>query len=372
MRIAHVIPDSPFLPFVTDVFESAAAGRNVFVVYAAKGDLSRHGIPSSVPLELVTVDDEGSARAAEVVANSDIAVLHSVGVFAAKALLAAPAGTLTVWSGWGGDYYGSRWSAMAGLLDPLTRAYDRSRLSLAGKAHQLYRRARSAPILRAAAERADVFSAPIPDDFDVFRSRFAGFRGRYAQLNYASVEDTYAASGPVGSGDDILVGNSATMPNNHLDVFDVLARVHVPGRRIVTPLSYGDRLYADAVTARGHALFGADFVPFREFMPLHDYQAVIADCSTVVMGHRRQQAIGNVASALWSGSHVVLHDASPLFAFLRRQGAVVSGLSELSGSAQPFAGRVSDDELARNRAVLTAFWGRNVVLDNIRALVDPS
>ncbi|HWM17039.1 MAG TPA: TDP-N-acetylfucosamine:lipid II N-acetylfucosaminyltransferase [Microbacterium sp.] len=368
-RIAHLFPDSPFLRFTAETFETAAPGANTFLVYASTGDLARHGLPPELPVATLAAGAEGLDRAHEVIGDSQIAVFHSVGAFAAQVLSRAPRDTLKVWSGWGGDYYGSDWSAMAGLLDPLTSSYERQRLTIPGKIHHTYRRRRPARLLRAAARTADVFSAPIPDDFDVFRRRFPAFRGRYAQLNYASVEDTYAVGAEIISGEDILVGNSATMPNNHLDIFELLAHADVANRRIITPLSYGDDAYAEVVTERGRTLFGDAFVPLREFLPLAEYQALIAGCSTVVMGHRRQQGVGNVASALWSGAHVILHDRSPLFAFLRSRGAHVTPLSAVAEAGIPRE-RISPEGLAENRRVLREFWSRDRVLANIRELID--
>ncbi|MBN9192830.1 TDP-N-acetylfucosamine:lipid II N-acetylfucosaminyltransferase [Microbacterium sp.] len=367
LRIAHLFPDSPFLRFTADMFESAAPGANTFLVYAATADVSRHGLPPTATVETIVADDAGLARATAATADADIAIYHSVGSFAARALIAAPRSTLKVWSGWGGDYYGSDWSGMSGLLEPLSARYERNRLTLPGKVQETYRR-RHFRVVHRAARAADVFSAPVPQDFPVFTRRFAEFHGRYAQLNYASVEDTYALGAEAAEGDDILLGNSATVPNNHLDVLEILARGDVAGRRIIAPLSYGDPRYADAVAARGRELFGDSFVAVRDFMPLAEYQALIAGCSTIVMGHRRQQALGNVASALWTGARVVLHDRSPLFSFFRGSGAHVIPLSAVTGDGLP-RDRATPSELADNRRVLSAFWGRERVLENIRDLI---
>lgn len=366
-RIVHLFPDSPFLPFTAEVFEAAAPGANTFVVYALKGDISRHALPENARVETVRADAAGLDRASRLLRDSDIALFHSVGAFAARALLATPSRTLKVWSGWGGDYYGSSLSTTAGLLGPLTSRYSRARLSLPGKMVRTYRTLRSSLPLGAAARAADVFSAPIPEDLPVFRSRFGGFRGRYAQLNYASVEDTFATTRPV-TGADILIGNSATLTNNHFEVLDLLARIGVADRRVVAPLSYGDRAYADAVAERGAESLRGDFVPIREFMPLEEYRGMVADCSVVVMGHRRQQGIGNVAGALWSGAHVFLDERNTLTSFLRSRGAAVGTLRELATEGLP-RGRVTPGQLADNRRVLEEFWGRRAVISNIESLL---
>jgi hypothetical protein len=368
LRIVHVFPRSPFLSFTADVFEEAAPGANIFFGVGVPGEGPAYRVPAGASLTWIAPDARGEAIAAREIAVSDIVIMHSVGRFQARLLAAAPSSTLRVWSGWGGDYYGSNSSPMTNLLAPLTARYMRRRATLPGRIIRSVRTMRANKVLAPAARATDVFSAPIPDDLVVFRRRFSGFRGRYAQLNYASVEDTYAVGGGEVTGEDILVGNSANPSGNHLDALAALALSHSAGRRIIVPLSYGDAGYADVVVAEGVRLFGADFIPLRDFLPLDEYQALISRCSIVVMPHLRQQAIGNVASALWFGARAVLDARNPLANFLRRRGATFDLIQE--GALErlptgPVERAVRDD----NRRVLEEFWGRSQVVDNARALV---
>lgn len=364
--IVHVFPRSPFLAFTAGVFEEAAPGANTFFVLGEPASGAAYEVPDGVRREWVMADAAGTARITAAIAASDTVVFHSVGVYAARLMAAAPEHVLKVWSGWGGDYYGTNLSATAGLLGPRTRRLHRRRESAPRRAYHAVRRLRLNRALGPGARAADVFSAPIPEDMDVFTRRFPGFRGTYAQLNYASVEHSFSTSDRALAGEDVLVGNSANPTNNHLDVLAALRPHHTPGRRIVVPLSYGSAPYADAVTREGTRLFGDDFVALREFMPLAEYQDVVARCSVVVMGHRRQQAIGNVATALWSGAHVLMDERSPLYRFLLARGTGVRPLRE--NQALP-SGRVDDDQRAANRHALEEFWGHGTVVANARALV---
>lgn len=368
--IAHIFPDSPFLAFTADTFESVAPGRNHFLVFAMKGELDRHALPPTASAEAIAADETGWKRSVEIAQNSDIVIAHSMNAFSARVLLASPLESLRVWSGWGGDYYGSDHSLLSGLLGPQTLRYHRSLTSTVGKFVRLRDRRRASGPLHRAARAADVFSAPIPEDFDVFTSRFPEFDGRYGQLNYASVEDTFMRGSHEVIGDDVLVGNSATLANNHFETLALLANQDLAGRRVIVPLSYGDDPgYADAVSEAGYELIGSAFVPLRDFMPLDEYQSVIAGCSAVVMGHKRQQGIGNIAAAMWRGARVFLDDRNPTTSFVRTRGGVISTLSELAAQGLP-TGRAEGSERAANRSMLRAFWGRETVLRNIQSLID--
>ena len=367
LRIAHLFPDSPFLSFTADIFEHAAPGSNQFLVHSMRGDLGRHRLPAAANAQAIVPDAAGAEHALQVLAASDIAIIHSVGGFAAQILGRIPARTLRVWSGWGGDYYGSNAWPTSGQLGPLTSRYERRRMSLPGRILRMRRNLKGARPFARAARVTDVFSAPIPDDLTVFRRRFRGFQGVYSQLNYASVEDSFTAA-PDVAGDDILLGNSASLTGNHFEALELLAEKGTGGRRIIAPLSYGDVAYADAVSQRGAELFGSDFVALRDFMPLDDYQRIVGGCSIVVMGHRRQQGVGNIALAMWSGARVFLDQRSPLAAFLQRQGAKIGTLDELRRAGVPLA-RTSPSELDDNRVVLQRFWGRDTVIANVHALL---
>lgn len=366
--VSHLIPFSTFLPFVVSTFEEAIPSGNRFMVYGS-GDLARYALPPQVRVEMLDTDSAGLEGAKVALAESRIAVIHSMSTFSAMALAATPSSTLRVWSGWGGEYYGSRLNPTARLLGRATARLERGRTGLRDKALNAYSSRYVDQLYRAAAAATDVFSAPVPTDFPVFRRRFPGFRGRYGQLNYASVENTYGTLPDRVSGQDILVGNSATPENNHLEVFQRLAALNLGSRRVIVPLSYGNVAYAADVVRSGTTLFGSQFVPLRDFLPLEEYNSFTSSCGIVVMGHRRQQALGNVARAVWQGANVYMDRRSPLYSYLQAVGIEVFSLEDLRDG--DFSRRsVGTDQLDAVRGVARTLWGREAVLRNIRNILD--
>jgi dTDP-N-acetylfucosamine:lipid II N-acetylfucosaminyltransferase len=215
-----------------------------------------------------------------------------------------------------------------------------------------------------AARRADAFSAPIPDDFDVMKARFPQFRGRYAQLNYADIS---SFTGRVAdTRGDVLLGNSAWPANNHLEALERLSTMDLQGRRVLTPLTYGDQRYRDRIVERGRELLGDSFDPLLEPLPFEQYLDRISRCDVVVMNHNRQQGLGNVGIGLYSGAHLFLSPRNPLRTFLERSGLDVLDL----GSARSLpVGPVDDDTIRRRRVKMREIWGEDVVLDNVRRLL---
>lgn len=369
--VAHLIPDTTFLPFVVGAFNEALPGDNVFLVYGSTKSLDRHRLDPDVRVEIINPGETGRGRVIEIFSNTTIAITHSMSTLAAEAIATAPSSTLTVWSGWGGDYYGNAFSETSGLLGPLTSRLMRKNRDWRALVERAYATPWLHRLYGAAAAATRVFSAPVPTDFDVFRRRFPRFRGRYQQLNYASVEDTYALGPDRVTGENILVGNSASPENNHLETLELISRGDVGERQVIVPLSYGDSAYGDSIERAGRKLLGERFVPLRGLIPLEEYSALVSQCSVVVMGHRRQQGLGNVARATWQGARVFLDRRNTIVPYFRSVGLPVSTLEEYRNIGKQ-SGEPIESDLAVTRQRARSIWGRDVVLGNIRSLAKNS
>ena len=105
---------------------------------------------------------------------------------------------------------------------------------------------------------------------------------------------------------NILVGNSATKSNYHLEVFDKLKKFRDENINIYVPLSYGSKDYADEVIKYGSQLFGEKFKPITEFMPKDKYFMQLMSMDIAVFANDRQQALGNIVALLYAGKKVYI------------------------------------------------------------------
>jgi len=367
LHILHVVTDPSFMDLTAGAFEEVAPGANTFVAVDLAPE--KLHVPEAVPVEQITSDHAGLRQLEGLIAKSRITVFHSVKPKIAGALASAPSSVLRVWSGWGGDYYGNTFDSVAGLLGPATKRLVNAERRPMFWAAQAVNAVRVAPVLHAAARAADVFSAPVPDDLAIFQRRFTKFRGRYSQLNYASVEDSIATGVLRPLGSDILVGNAAAPVNNHLEMLELLAGQDLSGRRVLAPLSYGDPQYAALIASAGRELLGDHFVPLTEFLPLDAYNELLTDCGIVMIGAYRQLALGNILRAIWQGAHLVLDRRNPVVDYLRGHGVEVTLLEDVATHGLPLE-PLSGVQLAANRAFLDDQWSRGTVVRNIRTLID--
>lgn len=111
----------------------------------------------------------------------------------------------------------------------------------------------------------------------------------------------------------IIVGNSATDTNQHLDMFEKLANYKNENIEIICPLSYGDSGYAESVIRAGKELFGDKFVPLTEFMDIGTYYGYIARSAIAVFNNNRQQAMGNINASLGLGCKVYIRSDTAMW-----------------------------------------------------------
>ncbi len=383
----HFAFDDKFIPLVQQLYEEAFPGGNQFRILHPSSQSFRFVKPEA-NVSCVSERYFRSDALSRDYENSDCLVVHAMIPAFAEGVQRAPENVLVVWSGWGFDYYDILEKQFGQLLLPETRFIakmlaERERgcewmnpklllTRVKRKTSNLLRLiSRKAPRIAASlstvADRIDLYSV-LPDEIDMVRKALPTLCGRHHMLNYYSTEDIFEVGPVCMSGPDILLGNSANAENNHVEVLKVLRSLEMAGRKIIVPLSYGSGTYADEICRIGRDLFGSSFVPLREFLPLQTYNQILASCGTVIMNHRRQQAIGNISAALYKGARVYLRPENPVFRFYSGMGvtlAKVDDLTDRRGSAfRPLDPLVKK----KNRKLVGEFWSRERVVANIRDL----
>ena len=115
---------------------------------------------------------------------------------------------------------------------------------------------------------------------------------------------------------NILLGNSATDTNQHLDAFEKLLPLKDKDIMIYVPLSYGDKNYGQEVSNKGKEIFGDKFIAIFDFMTLDKYLELLSKIDIGIFNHNRQQAAGNIISLLGMGKKVYLRNDNNIFKFL--------------------------------------------------------
>jgi hypothetical protein len=152
-------------------------------------------------------------------------------------------------------------------------------------------------------------------------------------------------------GNNILIGNSSSYSNNHLEVFEHLKTFDLEDKKLIVPLSYGDPILSKQLVSKGQNLLKDNFYPILDFMPLSDYTKLMQTCNVVIMNHYRQQAVGNIISAVYLGTKVFLNKENSAYIYLKGLGCHVYEITEDLNSHTDLQG-LTDNEINHNRSLL--------------------
>lgn len=191
---------------------------------------------------------------------------------------------------------------------------------------------------------------------------------KHLWYTYYSIEET------VGNlitehvnGNNVWVGNSATLENNHYDTLLRLKITPLGSRKIITPLSYGKLWVKNSVIKIGRLLFGDKFQPLVEYMPRDDYNKLMLDCSTMIMPHYRPQAQGNILTGLWLGMRVYLSEKSIAFNFFKRIGVIIFSFE--SDFKKYGYKPMLKESVETNKKILRKWYGKEHVMKSVEDLI---
>lgn len=386
-NILHYSPDDKFMPGQTRLFESVLPCCSRFrVIGAEPGKFMK----ADGPVRFVDQQYWLGDALDEDLSWADVLITHAFLPPMAHALAKARPETVVVWLSWGWEYYELDPGYPQRYLMPATqRLWARlnppaptptpsiprrvGRLAKRG-----LRKARSAVLGQRPLQPHEIASrwpdllhrvdcTTLPDDgYGFVRARNPLFCAKRISHLYYSASEVLEQGPPTMSGPDILLGNSATPTNNHLEVLRLLSDLDLTGRRVIVPLNYGNDAYRDAIIAEGRSLLGDHFQPLTEWMPIDAYNAVTTTCGTVVMAHLRQQAHGNIGNAIYKGARVLLQRDSHWYTAFTNHGAKVSTLDDLCCDPRCLVDPLTPEEIAANRRLIGSLWSDERVEGYVR------
>lgn len=270
--------------------------------------------------------------------TSDALVFHVLSLYSIIACIYARRKTKLLWIGWGYDYYNKFVEKGYTLFGPLTaQLKSENEISEKVSAIQKLKRLVRNCLFKYSLKRIDIFSPVIMEDYKLFLEYFPRSKMKYLPWNYgASLFKMLPAEGFPQIGPNILLGNSASFTNNHLEAFEILQHIDLGDRKIIVPLSYGDPNYRDYIVEVGKKLFGDAFIPLLDFMPIADYHEILQSCSIAIMNHYRQQAVGNISALIQSGVKVYLSERNPFLKTCKRIGVKVFLIEDLEKDYSSF------------------------------------
>lgn len=294
--IAHVFPKSQFtegyIKFINNNFDSA---EHVFVLYTNK----KFELPQELYSlhNVIDYDTKNMIWLVTLLSRAEKIFLHNLSVNIYELLMLYTLRWLThkvIWVVWGGDLYCYR--------DPKTSMMDKF-----------------VEWVRKGVIRQIPMIATLTDGDYELAKRWYGVRAKHVRVNYCDEKEirifqelSHKSKGHSGE-TYILVGNSATKTNRHLEAFERIAKYKHESIRVYVPLSYGDMEYAVEVAKKGKEIFGDKFYPIMDFMTQEDYFGLLNEMDVGIFNNDRQQAIGNIIALLFLGKKLYLRDDTSMW-----------------------------------------------------------
>lgn len=287
--------------------------------------------------------------------NIEVVILHAFNSCPYNLIPHIPIRIKVVWVAWGYDIYSlisyRPFIPLRHIYGPLTlKAKSGNAKETFQQAHAKLHAFIHHKEIEKAVSRIDYFSGVVESEYDLMRKN-SFFQAKKVIYNYFDLNTEMRKNAPQNlhvKGNNIIIGNSADPTNNHLDAFERVKNVDLHGKKIYSFLSYGGtEEYKNKVIKKGKELWGERFFPITDFLPFNDYMDIVRSCGNVIMFHERQQAMGNITTALWTGCKVFLSKSSILYHSMKDHCILYNMDDDLS--EQQFSTNLRDKQICKNR-----------------------
>lgn len=224
---------------------------------------------------------------------------------------------------------------------------------------------------KALLSRIDYMSTVLPSEYEML-SQLEGFHAEYFPFQYA-FEDDFSFGDMYDNADKILLGNSATETNNHLDIIALLNQRNIKNECIL-PCSYGSSEYLQKLK---QALLGhhKNLHIIENFLPQAEYATLLCSCRVGIFGHLRQQAVGNILICMLHGSKVYLYRDSIAYKYFSKAGYYVYTIED-DLTDNHIALPLSKPEREQNKSLILSHFLQSRVIekldDKLRAIISIS
>lgn len=365
-NILHILTDDKFTDYVIEQF-SAPEMSSEFVLIPSNNSM---GLVKHV--DMCTIVFPNSIEFEKLLSSIDQysgVVLHGMfwGGWQTPILKRVPSPVKVVWVFWGGELY-ARHDIRTHFLAPISnilyvlKGYKNGRNTSWEIPLELY-------------QRIDYCITSIKEEY-YFAQQFTHASFKHFWYSYYSIEDTIGETmlNSRCEGNNVWIGNSAALVNNHLDILRHLRKGGLlrlmKDKRVIMPLSYGEPWVRNMMKKVGHRIFGNRLLVLEQYIPRNEYNALMLSCSTMIIGYLEPAANGNIMTALWLGMRVYLSEKSMAYVYYKRIGCYVFSIEHDLNKHNPDCfTKLSDDELLQNRKALMQEYGKQRTNKAVRDLV---
>lgn len=380
--IIHLAQDEKFIDSSINNFENLAPQKNILVIFS-KYETLKYVKTSKIDY-IINPDDFNPKYFLEQFEHIDFIISYSL--FKSSLMVIKYASCPVVWLGFGYDYYPL-------IIREPTKLLQKKTLSLRFK---LYPKEKVKFFIRKLipycfhhyffsdnnhlksnlikSGKINYFSPVIEPEYDLLKSKFkTNLFPQYVDFSFGSgftSNEKFYLDIKI-NGNNILLGNSASFTNNHIEAIDIIAKCIIDqNRKVIAPLSYGNESYQSAIISYGKAVLKSRFEPIVNFLDKEEYFLKISSCSIVLMNHLRQQAVSNIGMMLLFGAKIFLNQQNPLYYHLKKSGYLIYPINDILKLGKKSLCPLTEEQRNHNRNVFTKTHSKKIVLEKISHLIN--
>lgn len=371
-KILHIATDEKWVSKAYSIFEQAHAGCNEVLILSESDKLK---YVNDIPYTIIKQNEINELRQSEIFRNVKVVFLHSIDLGFYK--ITFPHNVKVIWIGFGFDYYDLIYDNDDDLLLEKTKelkliknkSYTLKTIKTLLRRSIFYRVIKKRITKKIFIENIDYFIPVLSSEYILIEKNYDGYFPELLDWNYGTLENDYSINMSNTNGCNVLVGNSATYTNNHLELFDIIESANLnKGKKIICPLSYGESEYAQHIKKYGEKMFREQFEAVIGFMDKDKYISLLSSCNVAIFNHIRQQAMGNIIIMLYLGAKVYVRRDNPVYAFFIEKGVNIFLIEEIQNE-----GKIENDlsccQIEKNKELLKGIYSNNVMLDKTKKMI---
>ncbi|WP_445958144.1 TDP-N-acetylfucosamine:lipid II N-acetylfucosaminyltransferase [Yeosuana sp.] len=334
----HIATDEKFINSISWQFDKINKTKNKFIILLDTVKTEVKYVALKENFQTILKNRKGLQFCAKEINNNDITFFHGLNYFQSRIVLKADHKAHLVWCFWGGEFYDNPKALINNVIGEQTKKAfvektirNKIKSFLRPLFYSLKNRTKTPEknVLEAA-KKIKYFGILYKEEMEYFRD--LGYLSKNVSLfrmTYYPLEFLFKGIEHIKvKGQNILLGNSASLTNNHIEAFDILKDFNLEDRELIIPLSYGDMNYGHQISEIGKSIFGENIRTIFDFMPLDKFNMLLSSCNVVIMNHYRQQAVGNIIAMLWIGAKVYLNESNTIYHYLKRIGIFVFSIEK--------------------------------------------
>lgn len=217
-------------------------------------------------------------------------------------------------------------------------------------------------------KRIDYFLGFFSEEYELLRS-FGFNLPPFLQIPLNGTENAVWPDAPPIKKPILLLGNSGSFFNNHIDIIRVLQKCkRLPRVRIKLIFSYGGSSHYDEVVKKeASKVPNIEFV--ERFLNISEFERIYQEAAALIINSYRQMALGNIFIALRTGTKIYLSEKNVTFHWLKeKQFKVFSVEHDLQPDLEESAFFLSREEAIHNYNKLVELRGSYTVEEFQRAI----